>query len=579
MRIQQNRRSLVRLFGYRSEVFMNTNYSIILVSFFTFFVFSVNIFGQYSNLQFKNSPSAVKGPDAASRTMYPNPILMNEDHGCDAENLNPERFSSAIKPNQRVAFCEALEEVSAKLSDNWSPGLRSEIREIWQVFLRENVKIRPMKEGVSPRVAAAAESFTENGPGGGFNASFYLRPERATDKSFFPVFMHELRHIFDFYTLWKSQTRITEAELEKRGFRIMGRIYQEITEKPQDLGIPSFWENSWKDLSSSEIDRRREEKIEDFMRRSSFYKDLLKSPENHPVGFTDGSASIENGGFNPIEEVADESEKLPTRVNIGQTGSLVPQQVKQLTFSTENAVNQQNPQELLQAALLNEKNLYHKMDNFIYEQRLELQCWKKQQVIDTYELSGTVARTDTGEALFQKQTASSASPKCILDINAIRTDATETFWAAPYLDQMPIKFETFTEIDGIRVARYTVLAPSREKFNQIAAQYPKIFPFRTFVGTIFVSTRDSQIIKFWGTSFPESETTGNQATRTYASYCATAIRQKLASGIWVTTALNTVAVTNDKNKMKPFSYLVKYQNYRQGDSEVKILDDDQSARK
>ncbi len=37
--------------------------------------------------------------------------------------------------------------------------------------------------------------------------------------------------------------------------------------------------------------------------------------------------------------------------------------------------------------------------------------------------------------------------------------------------------------------------------------------------------------------------------------------------------LNTVAVANKKGKMKPFSYVVKYENYRQGVSDVVILDD------
>lgn len=100
-----------------------------------------------------------------------------------------------------------------------------------------------------------------------------------------------------------------------------------------------------------------------------------------------------------------------------------------------------------------------------------------------------------------------------------------------------------------------------------------------FVGTIFVSVEDSQIIKFWGTSFPESEATGYKSAKTFGSYCATAIRQKLTSGIWVTNLLNTVAVTYEKNKLKPFSYVVKYSNYRQGTSDVTILDDDAIASK
>jgi hypothetical protein len=144
---------------------------------------------------------------------------------------------------------------------------------------------------------------------------------------------------------------------------------------------------------------------------------------------------------------------------------------------------------------------------------------------------------------------------------------------------MPVKFNYYTVLDGIPVARYTVLEPTPENFKRIAAQYPNVKPFRAFVGTIFVSVKDSQIIKFWGTSFPVSGATGSKSSKLIGSYCATAIRQKLDSGIWVTMLLNTVAVTGENDKMKPFSYVVRYQNYRQAKTEVKILDDNQLAAK
>ena len=118
-----------------------------------------------------------------------------------------------------------------------------------------------------------------------------------------------------------------------------------------------------------------------------------------------------------------------------------------------------------------------------------------------------------------------------------------------------------------------------EQAEQRAAQHANVKNFRVFIGTIFVSIEDSQIIKFWGTSFPEAEQTNFKSARVFGSYSATAIREKLASGIWVTTLLNTVAVTDEKEKIKPFSYVVKYQNYRQGTTDVTILDDVETASK
>ncbi len=569
---------------------MTNKFAGIFVSLFVFSVFSINIFGQQynlTNLPLINFNELTNVTDNKSLTSnnsanFPNPILVNNDKGCNFANLNADRFDSRITPNQRIEFCEALQAVSAKLSSNWSPELRAEIKQIWQVFLTQNVKIRPMKVGVSSRIVAAAEAFTE--PNNGFNASFYLRPDKFRDKSFFLVFMHELRHVYDFYGLWATKTKITEAEFEKRGFRVMSKLYQEMPNKDRFFRLPTFWDNDWKNLSAGQIEQKREEKIEKWMRGNEFYKDLMKNPEQHPVGFSNQVSMVVS--FNPVEEEdaddrANKGEGLPTRLNVRATNFEIPQNVKELSFQTAKAANPKNQDELLRAALINEKNLYQKMDNFVYDQNLQLNCWKKQQVTESYQVNRTIARTTNGETLFQGQSQNSSAkpvnlPRCVLNLNAINIDATETFWAAPYLDQMPIKFEHFTEVDGIQVARYTVLQPSLQKFNEIAAQYPKIKPFRAFVGTIFISVADAQIIKFWGTSFPEA-TSSNNKSRIYASYNATAIRQKLASGIWVTTHLNTVAVTTEDNKMKPFSYVVQYHNYRQAESDVKILDDDVSG--
>lgn len=568
---------------------MTNKFAGIFVSLFVFCILLTNVLGQQNN--FTNLPLKAVQPNnsaenkAVSNNYYaafPNPTTMDKSTGCSFGNLNIERFDNRISSAQRLQFCEALQSISQKLSSNWSPELRNEINQMWQVLMTQNVKIRPMRSDLSGRVLAAAEAFTERSSS--FNASFYLRPEKFQDKSFFLVFMHELRHVYDFYALWETKSNITEAELEKRGFRVMSKLYQEMPNKDRFFRLPTFWDNDWKNLNPAEIARRREEKIENWMRGNEFYKDLMKNPEQHPVGFSN-EVSIQNAVYNLVEDENDKEnkgEKLPGKLDIRTSHSEIPQNVKELSFKIEKASNPKNPDELLKAALNNEKNLYQKMDNFVYDQNLQLQCWKKQQVVENYELNRLIARTNNGEALYQGQQQkvsqkSSELPKCVLDLNSIKTDATETFWAAPYLDKMPIKFEFFTEMDGIPVARYTVLQPSMQKFNEIASQYPNIKPFKAFVGTIFVSLNDSQIIKFWGTSFPEATNNDSNKARTYASYNATAVRQKLASGVWVTTLLNTVAVTNDNNKMKPFSYVVKYQNYRQGETDVKILDDEVAA--
>lgn len=550
-------------------MFTTKKYSTIALSIVFLTVLSISVFGQHDghlNQVFVETPTA-----------FPNPLLLEANKSCRPENLNTARFDKQISLNQQMVFCKTLQEISVKLNRNWSPDLLSEMQQIWRVFVREDVKIHLMEKNVSSNVRAMTTAFTENNAGKEFNATLFLRLEQVEGKSFLLIFTHELRHVFDFYEVWKNKTSITEAELEKRAFRITGKINQELPANDRFSKLPAFWEDNWKRLPANEIDAKRDEKIENFMRSNSAYKHLLKTPEKFLVGYL----SIRTPNYGEITNltVANDGEKLPRRLQIRQTKSDIPQQIKQLSFRMAKAANPQNPNELLRATLINEKNLFYKMDNFVYDQNLQLQCWQKQKVTENHELNRLIARTQNGEALLENEKISSGLskslvlPSCVLNFETIKSDATDTFWAAPYLDQMTVKFNYFTVIDGIPVARYTVFAPDVQKFKQIASLYPNIKNFRAFVGTIFVSVADAQIIKFWGTSFPESDATGYKSANTFGSYCATAIRQKLASGIWVTTLLNTVAVTNKNNKLKPFSYVVNYRNYRQATTSVTILDD------
>ena len=508
-----------------------------------------------------------------------NPSIFRFENGCSAENVNAKRFDKELSIDEQVAFCEALQGVSVELNNNaWSPELKAELQEVWKVFLTQNVNIRPMKKGMSKRIVAAAEAFTSNQKGSGFNATLYLRPTNAKKKSFFLFTMHELRHVFDFYQLWKKRKVITQSEFEKRGFRIMGKIASETKRKESFFRLPQLWNDKWKKLSNKEIEQKREAKIESYMQKSRFYKHLVKNPNKHIVGFSN-SVSLEQG-VNSADIKKGKGERLPYLVKVNNSTSEVSQKIQNLSFTPEKAIDDQNADELLRAALVNESNLYRKMDNFVYDQSLDLRCWKKQRVVETLYQSMQVTRTTQGKVLSGNENTKISSkkkkrlPSCILSLDSIETDATETFWSAPYLNEMQVKFDYFTDLDGIPVARYTVYKPTKNKFEQIAEKYPFVKPFRVFFGSIFVSVKDAQIIKFWGSSYPNATTTGVQSSEVVASYNATAVREKLASGIWVTTKIDTVAVANKRGKMRPFNYIVNYKNYRQSTSDVVILDDE-----
>lgn len=511
-----------------------------------------------------------------------NPALVEFDSKCQIENINPTRFDQSFNIEQKVEVCEALQNILVQLNQNWSPQLQDEINQMWQVFISQNIKIRPMKSGVSSSIVAAAEAFTEKNVV--FNASIYLRPEKFKQKSFFLVFIHELRHIYDFYQLWQNRGSISEAEFEKRGFRVMSKVYQETPKKEHFFRLQTFWEDNWKNLSTDKIESRREDKIESWMKKNSFYKNLLKNPEKNQVSFSTG-ISTEKANFDQMEDndpTSGKGEMVPAKSLAPEITKVVPQNVQELSFETEKSKSSDNPAELLAAAILNEKKLYQKMDNFVYDQDFQLLCWEKQRISEKFEFSNFIARTNQGESLtrevsFTKTSAKQIKlPKCIRNIDSVKIDSNETFWSAPYLDEMPVKFDKYTEVDGVQVAQYQVGYPTQTQYNQIAAKYPHIKLFKTFVGTIYISVKDAQIIKFWGTSFPEV-TKNSDTSNVVGSYGATAVRQKLSSGIWVTTFLNIVAATLEKEKIKPFSIMVQYKNYRQADSTVKILDDDSSV--
>jgi hypothetical protein len=355
-------------------------------------------------------------------------------------------------------------------------------------------------------------------------------------------------------------------------------------------GVPKFWKNSWQNLPEAEVSFKRKEAIEKYLRGSKYYRQMAENQKVQALDFsrfkgaiksdstaTAAASTTGNGG----------AQKDPTRLPAlpapPATIAVLPQKVQELSFNLEKPKNTRDEKEILRVALSNEKKLYYGMNNFVYDQKLEFQCWKKGKVAASVLENNTIARADNGSALFHtaafQPALSPSSAPCTLDSQNLKTDFTETFWVSPALEKMPIRFAGFVETDGKTLARYTVLQPDERLFNQLANEYKFIKPFRVFVGTIFVSPEDGQIVKFWGTSFPEDTVTGSNSKKVWGSYSVTALRQKLDidRGLWVTVYVGTVAVANVSKSPRPFSYTVKFENYRQSTTDIRILDDDAVA--
>lgn len=548
---------------------------LLIFTFFVFFNFSISTPAQFIQSFTTNGATAAIIRPAA--TGFTNPVTKTSGAGCVADNLRAERFVSELALYERVRLCQALDKITNKLNQTaWSPALSAELKSVWQVFSTEPVTLRPMPQGTSSRMLAMAEPFPAGSTGAGFTAAVYVRSERSDEESFFQILLHELRHVLDFYETWKNKTALPSMEIERRAYSLMGKLTRETPEKERFSGVPKFWKESWRKRSETEISAKRETAIQKYLRGKKQYRDLAQDPARQTLDYSNlkTTAKSDDRQFNG-EYDKKEGERLPYHNALPQTAALLPQNIQETGFNLEKPKNPRDSKEILRVALSNEKKLYYGMSNFVYDQKLAFQCLKEGKVSASFAENTTVTRTDDGNTLF-KLTAAPAALPCVLNYPDLKTDFTNTFWASPALEKMPIYFSGFNEVEGKTLAVYTVLQPDAKLFAELAKEYPQIKPFRVIVGTIYVSPEDGQIVRFAGTSFPEENVTGDYARKVRCTYWVKAVRQKLniEDGLWVTVHVGSVAVANVEGKIRPFNYTVKFENYRQSETDVKIFDDE-----
>lgn len=520
----------------------------------------------------------------ATAANFSNPTLRTANENCAADNLRAERFAAEVNSSERVKLCQAIGKITNRLNATaWSPALSDELENVWRTFSNQTVVLRLMPKGTSSRMLAMAEAFPSGDAGGNFEACVYLRPERSDDASFFQVLLHELRHVYDFHDTWKNKNVLSSLEVERRAFLLMSKLTEETPEKEKFSGVPKFWKESWRKRSPEEISAKRDAAISKYLRGNKYYRSLAQDQSKQALDFSYLKAAAvksDNWLFSSKYSKKD-GERLPNRPSLPETSNVLPQNIKEASFGLEKPKNTGDANEILRVALSNEKKLYYGMSNFVYEQKLQFQCWRKGKVSASFNENNTVARTESGIALIKPSSLRLpiASAACTPENQSLKTDFTETFWASPALEKMPIKFAGFVNVDGKNLARYTVYQPDAKLFNRLANEFSNIKPFRVFVGTIFVSPEDGQIVKFWGTSFPEDTITGSNEQKVWGSYSVTALRQKLDidNGLWVTVHVGTAAVANAATNPQPFSYTVKFENYRQSTTDVLILDDEETV--
>lgn len=548
---------------------------------FVFSLFLLQFFSGSSNGQSFLPPNTAPAPVESStnsivRLNLSNPVIVQSNRGCAADNLRGERFANGYSSGERLRICQALDRLTGKLNTTiWSPPLREELEEIWKVLSDQKVDFRPMAPHISKKIIAAAQAFPDKTAAADFAGAIYLRPEKSDDPAFFQTTLHELRHLLDFYETWKNRTTLSSMEIERRAYTLVGKLTMETPEHEKFSGIPKFWKESWRKLSAAEIVAKRERAIAKFLGSKKFYREMSSDPNRRNLDFSFLKSTVV--ADNPPFEIKNERKNgvaLPLHNRLPETVAYISQNIRESELELEKPINPNDDKEILRAALKNEKKLYYGMGNFVYDQNVNLQCLKKGKVSASLIENNTIARAADGNALF-KLTAAETPLPCVVNYSNLKTDFTNTFWASPALDGMPIYFNRFETIDGLRLAVYTVPEPDERLFARLEAEYVNIRPFRVPVGTIYISPEDGQIVRFSGTSYPEETVTGVYAKRVRCTYWVKAVRQKLnlEKGIWVTVHVGSVAVANVNGKIRPFQYTVKFDNYRQSKTETKILED------
>ncbi len=510
---------------------------------------------------------------------FANPVTNISGAGCAASNLRAERFSAEMNSSERADLCRAFDGITDKLNRTaWTPELRAELKNIWRTFADEPVILRPMPSAAGAQMLAMAQPFPTGSSDGKFDAAVYVRANRSGDASFFHILLHELRHVYDFHETWKNRTALDSLEIERRAYSLMGKLTEQTPETENFSGVPKFWKESWRKFSPAEIAAKREAAIGKYLRGKKIYRELARDPQRRTLDYSYLKTAHNNS---PAPRAGDtdragKGERLPFHKLLPATAAVLRQNIQKADFALEKPVNPLDSKEILRVALSNEKKLYYGMSNFVYDQKLAFQCLKDGRVSAAFAENSTVTRTVNGNALFELAAAPAVLP-CVLNYPELKTDFTNTFWASPALEKMPIYFNGFEETDGVNLAVYTVQQPNARLFNELANEFPQIKPFRVIVGTIYVSPADGQIVRFSGTSFPEENVTGDYARKVRCTYWVKAVRQKLniENGLWVTVHVGSVAVASVQGKMRPFNYTVKFENYRQSETDVKIFDEEE----
>ncbi len=213
-----------------------------------------------------------------------NPLLIDRNSGCRVANLDRKRFSADLDSKRQLAICQGIEEVLGRLNNGkWSAQLNADLSEIWATFAQKDVFFAKMPAGTPPEMLAMTESFPPGKSLYVFSACIFLKTDVEDKKWFYHVFLHELRHVYDFRQLSDKGVNLPNVELERRAFWLLSVVDEETPEAIRYSKVPQLWKDKWKELEPNLREFKRDEAIANFLKKAKFYKDLPQKTNDNPT--------------------------------------------------------------------------------------------------------------------------------------------------------------------------------------------------------------------------------------------------------------------------------------------------------
>ncbi len=208
-------------------------------------------------------------------SVFSNPILVDKSEPCHSNNIDKNRFSLEVSEARQVSICQAIGEIEVRLNSyQWSPNLKSELIEIWKTFNQQEVFFAELPLNAAPEILAVAHSFPPGKTRNKFSCVIYLRRDVELRRFFYHAFFHELRHVYDFYAIWDTDSDISQFEVERRAFRLLSLIDEETPKKNRFSKTPALWRDEWKTLNAASREIMRERAILKFLKHSMHYNNL-----------------------------------------------------------------------------------------------------------------------------------------------------------------------------------------------------------------------------------------------------------------------------------------------------------------